>query len=73
MGYPRGLSGDKLGFYQELGCEGNIEIKVQTGNVGFKKEFSKGDDELLVKIEEFCKKHQFIKIRENVRDGKFVR
>jgi hypothetical protein len=66
-------AGDKLGFYQELGNDGTIEIRVQTGRLGFKKEFISGEDKELIKIEEFCKKHQFIKIRENVRDGEFFR
>ena len=66
-------AGDKLGFYQVLGYEGNIEIRVQTGRVGFKKEFKSGDDPELIKIDDFCRKHRFIKIRENVRDGEFFR
>jgi len=51
-------AGDKLGFYQELGNDGTIEIRVQTGRVGFKKEFTAGDDKELIKIEDFCKKHR---------------
>ena len=66
-------AGDKLGFYQELGFDGFIEIRVQTGRIGYKKEYTNGEDEELVKIVEFCKKQGFIKIRENVRDGEFFR
>ena len=31
-------AGEKLGFYQILGTDGTIEIRVQTGRLGFKKE-----------------------------------
>ena len=34
-------AGEKLGFYQLLGNDGTIEIRVQTGRIGFKKEFDK--------------------------------
>ncbi len=30
-------AGEKLGFYQILGADGTIEIRVQTGRVGYKK------------------------------------
>ena len=42
-------AGEKLGFYQLLSNDGIIEIRVQTGRIGFKKEFEKGDDPLLIK------------------------
>jgi len=32
-------AGEKLGFYQLLANDGMFEIRVQTGRVGFKREF----------------------------------
>jgi hypothetical protein len=66
-------AGDKLGFYQILGADGFIEIRVQTGRIGFKREFERGDDPLLTKIEDFCKKKQYIQISGNIRDDQFFR
>ena len=66
-------SGEKLGFYQLLSNDGIIEIRVQTGRIGFKKEFDKGDDPLLIKILDFCKKRRFIQISENMRDDQFFK
>src|SRR5665647_3696588 len=58
-------AGEKLGFYQLLSNDGIIEVRVQTGRIGFKKEFDKGDDPLLIKILDFCKKRRYIQISEN--------
>jgi hypothetical protein len=66
-------AGEKLGFYQLLSNDGIIEIRVQTGRIGFKKEFDKGDDPLLIKIVDFCKKRRFIQISENMRDDQFFK
>ncbi len=66
-------AGEKLGFYQILGSEGNIEVRVQTGRIGFKKEFTKGDDPLLTKILDFCKKRRYIQISEHLRDEEFFK
>ena len=66
-------AGEKLGFYQLLANDGNIEIRVQTGRIGFKQEFEKGDDPLLIKILDFCKKLQYIQISENMRDDQFFK
>ena len=66
-------AGEKLGFYQLLSNDGIIEIRVQTGRIGFKKEFDKGDDPLLIKILDFCKKRRFIQISENMRDDQFFK
>ena len=38
-----------------------------------KKEFYKGDDPLLIKILDFCKKRRFIQISENMRDDQFFK
>lgn len=66
-------AGEKLGFYQLLSNDGIIEVRVQTGRIGFKKEFDKGDDAMLTKILDFCKKHRFIQIVENMRDDQFFK
>jgi hypothetical protein len=66
-------AGEKLGFYQLIGNSGIIEIRVQTGRIGFKKEFEKGDDPLLNKILDFCKKHRYIQICENIRGNQFFK
>jgi hypothetical protein len=66
-------AGEKLGFYQLLSNDGIIEVRVQTGRIGFKKEFDKGDDPLLTKILDFCKKCQYIQISENMRDDQFFK
>jgi|WetSurMetagenome_2_1015567.scaffolds.fasta_scaffold290236_1 hypothetical protein len=65
-------AGDKLGFYQLLSNEKNFEIRVQTGKLGFRREFSANDPEL-EKIKDFCRRHRFIQISENLRDEYFFR
>src|SRR3990172_8763808 len=64
---------EKLGFYQKLDNDGKIEVRVSTGKLGFKKEFKRADDPELTQILAFCKRHQFIKISENVRDEAFFK
>jgi hypothetical protein len=66
-------AGEKLGFYQLLNNDGVIEIRVQTGRVGYKKEFALGNDELLTKILDFCRKHRYIRVCENLRDEQFFK
>ena len=66
-------AGEKLGFYQLLGNDGNIEIRVQTGRIGYRKEFKTGDDKELLNILDFCKKHRYIQICEHLRDEEFFR
>ncbi len=66
-------AGEKLGFYQLLSNDGIIEIRVQTGRIGFKKEFTAGNDALLTKILDFCKKRRYIQISENMRDDQFFK
>ena len=66
-------AGEKLGFYQLLGNDGNIEIRVQTGRIGYRKEFKTGDDPELLSILDFCKKHRYIQISEHLRDEEFFR
>ena len=65
-------AGDKLGFYQLLAGDKTFEIRVQTGRLGFKREFSTEDPDL-EKIKNFCEKHGFIKISEHQRDEEFFK
>ena len=66
-------AGEKLGFYQLLDCDGSIQVRVQTGRVGFKKDFKVGDDKELARILDFCKKHRYIQIVEHMRDEDFFK
>ena len=66
-------AGEKLGFYQILDSDGKVEVRVTTGKLGFKKEFERADDPELTKILTFCKRHQFIRVSENVRDDTFFK
>ena len=66
-------AGEKLGFYQLLASDGTVEVRVQTGRIGFKKEFEKADDSLLNKIVDFCRKHRYIRISEHLRDEEFFK
>ena len=65
--------GEKLGFYQLLASDGKFEIRVQTGRVGYKKEFESGNDPLLIRILDFCRKHRYIRVSEHVRDEEFFK
>ena len=66
-------AGEKLGFYQLLATDGMFEIRVQTGRVGFKKEFENGNDPLLTKILDFCRRHRYIRVSQTTRDEQFFR
>jgi hypothetical protein len=66
-------AGEKLGFYQLLSNDGIIEVRVQTGRIGYKKEFTAGNDPLLTEILDFCKKRRYIQISENMRDDQFFK
>jgi hypothetical protein len=66
-------AGEKLGFYQILGNDGCIEIRVQTGRIGYKKEFKTGDDPELLDILDFCKKNQYIQISKHLWDEEFFK
>ena len=66
-------AGEKLGFYQILDNDGSIEIRVQTGRVGFKREFEKPDDPLLMRVLDFGKKRRYIQIIQNLRDEEFFK
>ena len=66
-------TGEKLGFFQVLAVDGSFEIRVMTGRLGYKKEFSDGNDKLLNRIMDFCKKNRFIQISEHLRDEDFFK
>jgi hypothetical protein len=66
-------AGEKLGFYQLLANDGMFEIRVQTGRVGFKKEYKSGDDPELTKILDFCRRHYFIRVCRKLRDEEFFK
>ena len=64
----RKYAGEKLGFYQLLGSDGIISIRVQTGRIVYKKEFKTGDETDLLKILVFCKKYRYLQARETVQE-----
>jgi hypothetical protein len=66
-------AGEKLGFYQLLATDGMFEIRVQTGRVGFKREFENGNDPLLNKILDFCRRHRYIRVSQKLRDEEFFK
>ncbi len=66
-------AGEKLGFYQLIATDGMFEIRVQTGRVGFKREFENGNDPLLNKILDFCRRHRYIRVTQTTRDEQFFR
>jgi hypothetical protein len=66
-------AGEKLGFYQLLANDGMFEIRVQTGRVGFKKEYASGDDPELNKILDFCRRHYYIRVCRKLRDEEFFK
>ncbi len=65
-------SGDKQGYYQLLGDEGTVEIRV-VGRLGFKRMFLKTPDSLLTEITAFCKARKYVRISESIRDEVFFR
>ncbi len=66
-------AGEKIGFYQLLANDGMFEIRVQTGRVGFKREFENGNDPLLTKILDFCRKQRYIRVSQKLRDEEFFK
>lgn len=66
-------TGGKLGFYQLIAIGGCFEVRVMFGRLGFKKEFSDGNDKLLNQILDFCKKRNFIRLGEGIRDEDFFK
>jgi len=59
-------AGYKQGFYQIIEDEKIIEIRVNVGRLGFKKDFMNKEDTLLNKILDFCKSKKYIEISNNI-------
>ena len=66
-------AGEKLGFYQRFTIDGTEEIRVQTGRLGFVREFTNRDDPLYKKILDFCRKSRYIEISRTARDEQFFK
>ena len=66
-------AGDKQGYYQILGNDAPVEIRVHVGVVGFKREFKNKDDPLLTRILDFCKTKDYIKVSQAIRDEFFFK
>jgi len=65
---------DKVGFYQILGVDKNVEVRASAGKAGVIKEFESATDPLLKKILEFCEKERsFLRVGETVRDEVFFK
>ena len=65
-------AGEKLGFYQLLSNDGTIEIRVQTGRIGFKKELKAATIRFCENLG-FLQKTQYIQISEHLRDEEFFK
>ena len=67
--------GERCGVYQLLddGDAGKIEIRVLIGGCGFIKEFDNSNDEALKRILDYCRRHGFVKLSENVRIKEFFK
>jgi hypothetical protein len=66
-------AGEKLGFYQLLKRDEKAEIRVQTGRIGFVKQYEDLNDKELKEILDFCQKRRFIQISEHIRDEEFFK
>lgn len=64
---------DKQGYYQILGDDEVLEIRVTVGRLGFKKEFKNKEDTLLNQILAFCESRKYIKISQSIRDEFFFK
>jgi hypothetical protein len=64
---------DKIGFYQVLGDDEPVEIRVSVGRCGFKKEFQNKTDPLLIRILAFCRLQKYVRISESIRDDSFFK
>ena len=65
---------DKVGFYQILGVDKNIEVRVSAGKAGFIREFENVTDPLLTRILDFCEKERsFLRVGVAVRDELFFK
>jgi hypothetical protein len=66
-------AGEKLGFYQLLINDSAVEIRVQTGRVGFKREFANRNDPVYNRILDFCRRSRYIKVSQTARDEQFFK
>jgi hypothetical protein len=65
---------EKVGFYQILGVDKNIEVRVAAGKAGFVKEFKDARDPLLITILGFCENERsFVRVSQAVRDEVFFK
>ena len=64
-------AGDKLGFYQIIGNDEPVEIRVNVGRVGFIKEFKTRADPLCNQILAFCRQNKYILVSKSIRDEVF--
>ena len=65
---------DKVGFYQILGVDKNIEVRVLAGKAGFIKEFKDARDPLLTTILEFCENERsYLRVGQAIRDELFFK
>lgn len=65
---------DKVGFYQILGVDKNIEVRILAGKAGFIKEFKDARDTLLTTILEFCENERsFLRVGQAIRDEIFFK
>jgi hypothetical protein len=65
---------DKVGFYQILGVDKNIEVRVLAGRAGFIKEFKDARDPLLTAILEFCENERsYLRVGQAIKDELFFK
>lgn len=65
---------EKVGFYQILGVDKNIEVRVLAGKAGFIREFKDARDPQLAIILDFCdKERSFLRVGQAVRDEVFFK
>lgn len=65
---------EKVGFYQILGENKNIEVRVTAGKAGFIKEFKDARDPMLTIVLEFCENERsFVRVSQAVRDEVFFK
>ena len=65
---------DKVGFYQILGADKNIEVRVLAGKAGFIREFKDARDSLLTTVMEFCENERsYLRVGQAIRDEVFFK
>jgi len=63
----------KNGYYQIVGIDGTIELRVQLGRLGFIKEFKDANDPLLNQILSFCRGRQYFNVSKAIREDLFFK